>query len=168
MKPLRIVFLIFMMGMTAAFKAPGNFTYTKAEFVPEAQKFTMELAVYNDHLDQLMEVLTGSTNVFDLDVKEQRLAFGKYLSENFEVFVNGEKRNFSLKGSYPFGNQTILMLQISGIDDIRSIEFYNKFLFDINPDQQNFVDFSYGSFSFSDVCTRDKSSVKFVLPGQGL
>ncbi len=168
MKPQKIFFVIFVLILFAGFKVPGNFTYTKAEYVPGAQKLELELAIYNEHLDQLIEVLTGTTNVFDLDVKEQRLVFGKYLSDHFEVLINGQKHNFSLKGSYPFGNQTVLILQIGGIQDIQSIEFKNSILFDLNPDQQNFVDFTYGNFSFSDVCTRDKVSVKFILPVQGL
>ena len=165
MKPLKLI-LIALVLVISGFKSPGTFTYTKISHHADSKKLVVEIAFYNQHLDELMSRLTGTETVFDMDIRSQRLAFWKYLKENFKIKVNGKPVNFALKGSYPFGDQEVILLHIKDVDKVKSLEVENRILFDFYPQQQNFIEVSAGTEQFSHVTSTDKPEVKFYFsPG---
>ena len=162
MKPLKLI-LIALVLVISGFKSPGTFTYTKITHHTDSKKLVVEIAFYNQHLDQLMSKLTGTETVFDMDIRSQRLEFWKYLKENFTMKVNGNPVTFALKGSYPFGDQEVILLHIKNIDKVKSLEVENRILIDLYPQQQNFIEVSAGTEQFSDVTSADKPEVKFYF-----
>ncbi len=165
MKLLKLI-LIALVLVISGFKSPGTFTYTKISRHADSKKLVVEIAFYNQHLDELMSRLTGAETVFDMDIRSQRLEFWKYLKENFIMKVNGKPVNFALKGLYPFGDQEVILLHVKDVDKVRSLEVENRILFDLYPHQQNFIEVSAGTEQFSDVTSADKPEVKFYFaPG---
>jgi len=77
--------------------------------------------------------------------------------------VNGKPVNFALKGSYPFGDQEVILLHVKNIDEVKSLEVENRILIDFYPQQQNFIEVSAGTEQFSDVTSADKPEVKFYF-----
>ena len=70
----------------------------------------------------------------------------KYISKNFNIFINGDNKNLVFTGNQISGDYIWVYFETPNVEDISNLKIKNSILLESYPKQLNMVNISYKGY----------------------
>lgn len=108
----------------------------------QAQSLEITHRIFLDDLEETLRLYSGNEKLDVLKAEDRptvHLALKEYLSENFEVSVNGRKLEYTYLGEETEDDLMWIYVEVAGVAEVDYIEIDNKLLTEVFSDQMNLV-----------------------------
>ena len=126
-----------------AFKTAHEYyvSVTEIEHVKEQQSLQIVSRVFVDDLEKMLRERHDETIILNVGKNETLIDnyIKRYYSNKLKISVNGKPVSFEYLGKEYEDDIVFSYLEVTGIEELNSIEVVNEILFDVLPDQQNIV-----------------------------
>ena len=114
---------------------------TKIDFIEDKNAVQITMKFFLDDIEHALE--TRLEQPMELATKEEHSMANKYLEtylrQKFKIWINSEEQNYSYLGKEYENNEVFFYIEIDNIQEINTIEVENSMLFELFPEQQNYV-----------------------------
>lgn len=134
---------------------PYHVSVTEIRFDEEAHSLQITERIFIDDLEEGLRAANSNPNFVLMDDSLQTHNYLKaYFEDNFQLSVNGKTSNYRYLGGEIEDDVIWCYIELTNVQDLKSIRLTNKLLTDIYDDQKNLVHFKIGgekkSFILSD------------------
>ena len=133
---------------------------TKIEYVAEKNSLQIITKIFTDDMEAALGQRKGSD--ISLGTKKETAAdretLKNYMLQNIKISINGKPVVLKYLGQEFEMDMVVSYLEISDIENLKSIKIENKVLMDVFPEQQNIVHLKTRDSRKSLILEKDRSS----------
>lgn len=138
---------------------------TQIDYVPKEHSIQVVTRLFYDDLEKaLQERYDSSIRVEkSYDQKKLNAYIDKYIQQKLKINVNGDRVKLHYLGHKDENDYVVCFVEITGIDNLKSLEVENTLLMDAFPEQKNVVHVQLGETRKSFMLTSEKDSAVLNL-----
>ena len=130
---------------------------TKVDYIEGNKTLKFTTKVNTNHISNTLKISPNTTD-FEAEVR-------KYISKNFNIFINGDNKNLVFTGNQISGEYVWIYFETPNVENISNLKIKNSILLESYPKQLNMVNISYKGNQRNFYAKSDeKFSLDFVLP----
>jgi hypothetical protein len=142
MRFVKLILILFFLSL-AAFKVAHEYyvSVTEIEHVKEQKSLQIVSRVFIDDLEKMLRERHDDNIILNVGKNEVVIDgyIEKYYNNKLKITVNGKPVEFEYLGKEYEDDIVFSYLEVTGVEELNSIEVVNEILFDVLPDQQNIV-----------------------------
>ena len=164
MKYFRIAILVVLFPLMTGSSTHKYFvSITKIEYVAESGDLQIITQIFTDDIEDVLQERYGADITLGTkkETKKDETFLKEYILQKLKIKVDGTPVELNYLGREYDVDMVKSYIEVSGIDEINSIEVENKVLFDLFPEQQNIIHYKSNDSRRSLILERD--SPKGVL-----
>ena len=142
MRSIRLIIVMLCIPLFA-FKVTHEYyvSVTEIEYVKEQKSLQIVSRVFVDDLEKMLRQRYDENIILNVGKNEDLINnyIKKYYNNKLKIAVNGQPVEFEYLGKEYEDDIVFSYLEVTGIDELNSIEVVNEILFDVLPKQQNIV-----------------------------
>jgi len=140
MKRLSILLLVALPLMAAA-AHKYYFSVTQADYDAQEHSLKMVTRVFYDDLEKAFQERYDPSIKVDATYDQDKLDayIQRYFDQKLIVSVNGKPQELNYIGHKDEVDYVVCFIEVSGIEDLRSISIENTLLMDVFPEQKNVI-----------------------------
>ena len=142
MRSFKLIIVLLFLPLVA-FKTAHEYyvSVTEIEHVKEQKSLQIVSRVFVDDLEKMLRERHDESIILNVGKDETVIDnyIKRYYKNKLKITVNGKPIDFEYLGKEYEDDIVFSYLEVTGIDELNSIEVVNEILFDVLPDQQNIV-----------------------------
>ena len=138
------VLLLLFLGLTSMTAHRFYVAIYQIDYVPQKKRLEITTRIFMDDLnDAVSKAYKTHTNIgTEKETPEDIVLLKKYLSEHFNLTVNGKSKVYTYLSREVESNVVICYLSIKEIGKVSSLQVDNSILIEVHSEQQNIIQFN--------------------------
>lgn len=108
---------------------------TKVDYIEGSKTLKFTTKINTNHISNTLKINPNTTD-FEAEVR-------KYISKNFNIFINGDNKNLVFTGNQISGEYVWIYFETPNVENISNLKIKNSILLESYPKQLNMVNISY-------------------------
>lgn len=160
MKKSHVILLLIVVMATSVAWHKFYLSVTQIDYVPKEHSIQVVTRLFYDDLQKALQDRYDSNIRVEksYDQKKLNAYIDKYIQQKLKINVNGDRVKLHYLGHKDENDYVVCFIEITGIDNLNSLEIENTLLMDAFPEQKNVVHMQLGETHKSFMLTSAKDS----------
>jgi len=165
MKKSYIILLLVAIMATSTAWHKFYLSVTQIDFVPKEHSIQVITRLFYDDLQEALQERYDSSIRVETSYDQKKLNgfIEKYIQQKLKINVNGDRVTLHYLGHKDENDYVVCFIEITRIDEVKSLEIENTLLMDVFPEQKNVVHTQVGKMHKSFMLTSEKDSAVLNL-----
>lgn len=161
----KVAILIIILPIFAFSVHKYYISLTKIDFIGEKKTVQITMRFFIDDIENTLE--NRYQTELDLATKKENeksdFYLEKYISQKFKININSKEKSHQYIGKEYENDIVFFYLEITDIEDIKSIEIQNSMLIEDLPEQENYIKINIKNTKKTIALRKDKDKVILKL-----